>query len=168
MHARCPPSRPSGRPRTHDPRVGAVLAVLTVIRSRWARREHRRLPSGTRLGCGRFSRSLSTPAGATAGASEQPPCRRSTDDRGIRVSRAVAQPGCCARPPGRRRGRRSARAVTVETSDAPDSRCQGTALGSEEAAHRRQATSSPTPRLNAEAALLDGRTLPTWWASTVD
>ena len=104
------------------------------------------------------SASLSAPAGATPRASEQSPCRRSTDDHSIRAPRAIAQQGCCARSARRRRGRRSAAAVTVATTDESESRCQGTALGSEEAAHRRQATASPTSRLTTEVALLDGRT----------
>ena len=128
------------------------MAVLAVIRTRRARREHRRLPRGARLGCRRLDRSLSAPAGATPRSSEQSRRRRSTDDHSIRAPRAIAQQECCARSARRRRGRRSAAAVTVATTDASESRCQGAALGSEEAAHRRQATASPTSRLTAEAA----------------
>ena len=127
------------------------MAVLAVIRSWRAGCEHRRLPSGTRVGCGRLGRSHTTAARATPRAVEQSHRRRSTDDHGIRAPRAIAEQECCARSARCRRGRRPAAAVTVATTDASESRFQGTAPGSEEAAHRRQATASPTSRLNAES-----------------
>jgi hypothetical protein len=133
------------------------VAVLAVIRSRRARCEHGRLPSGARVGCRRLGGPRSAPAGATPRASEQSRRRRTTDDHRIGAPLAIAQQGCGARSAGRRRGRRAAAAVTVATADETESRCQGTAPGSEEAAHRRQATASPTRRLTTEVALLDDR-----------
>lgn len=133
------------------------MAVLAVIRSRRARCEHGRLPSGARVGCRGLGGPRSAPAGATPRASEQSRRRRSSDDHRIGAPLAIAQQGCGARSAGRRRGRRAAAAVTVATADETESRCQGTALGSEEAAHRRQATASPTRRLTTEVALPDDR-----------
>jgi hypothetical protein len=123
------------------------VAVLAVIRSRWAGCEHCRLPSGTRVGCRRLGRPLRAPAGAAPRTPEQSRRRRRPDDHGIRAPRAVAEQECCARSTGRRRGRRPAAPITVAPTDESESWCQGTAVGSEEAAHRRQATASSTSGL---------------------
>ena len=128
------------------------MAVLALLRPWRAGCEHGRLPGGAGVGCRRLGRAHGVSTGAASRASERSPCRRRTDDRGVRASCATAQQGRRACSARRRGGGRPAAASAVAPTDVAWSRCEGTAAESEEAAHRRQAAAPATRRLSQAQA----------------
>ncbi|CAA9388815.1 MAG: Hypothetical protein YaeJ with similarity to translation release factor, partial [uncultured Nocardioidaceae bacterium] len=134
-------------PRLRRPRGRADRALLQVLRTRRAGRQHHRQPGRAVVRRRNLAGPARPPQGARPRATGRTAGRRRRHGVGQRAPQPAAQPGCCPGAAGPAAPRGGGPTSAAATADPPDAGLQGAAVGAEEAAQRHQARPPGTVRV---------------------